>query len=396
MQLTTYSMGRGLNDGLLIGIDYNGTAHLINQENQSLTLGTNGVGRIFIAYQGDVGLGTLQPRRRFHLHRADAGMNCSQLFTNAATGTASLDGFEVGVDNAGVAFVHNYENTGLKFATNGNTRMIIQSNGNVGVGDLDPKVRFAVDGVARVQNLGAWPTEGEGMELAYDANISRGYIQVYDREGGGWGTLSLGNGNVGIGTGAPAVQLEVKGEDPFLGLNTTVNKAGLKFQKNGTDAWEVAWNEGSGYLYFYRSGTRMVIEDATGDVGIGTATPAYKLQVGNSGDGTQARANAWNTFSSREFKTAIRALDPGEYRQVLDEVRKTEVVRYRYRDDENCTDHIGVIAEDAPADITTPDRKAVELADYSAFLLAAIKAQQEEIDALRAEITDLRSRISER
>jgi hypothetical protein len=93
------------------------------------------------------------------------------------------------------------------------------------------------------------------------------------------------NGDVGIGTTSPGSILELKGDNPELTLNTTDYLDGINFKYDGSSRWSMAWNSGSGYMYFYNwtgGGTSMVLEDVTGNVGIGTATPNSKLHIGSS------------------------------------------------------------------------------------------------------------------
>jgi hypothetical protein len=150
----------------------------------------------------------------------------------------------------------------------------------------------------------------------------------------------------------------------------------------------------------YQGGTAQnkicVTVAADGNVGIGTTNPGYKLQVGAAGDGSQARANAWNLLSSREYKKNIEPLGPAQCQDILEKAASTDVVRYTFTNDPSGVEHIGVIAEESPSEIAAPDGKGVSLGDYAAFLLAAIKAQQVEIEELKAQVQELQAQVRDR
>jgi hypothetical protein len=91
---------------------------------------------------------------------------------------------------------------------------------------------------------------------------------------GSTGILNIGSGqvykdasgNVGIGTTAPTNKLTVNGGIDF---------SGSAFSGSGTGIWQQAINK----LGFVTAGSTRFIIDATGNVGIGTTTPAQKLSV---------------------------------------------------------------------------------------------------------------------
>jgi hypothetical protein len=97
------------------------------------------------------------------------------------------------------------------------------------------------------------------------------------------------NERVGIGTTSPISPLHINGAGNLLSLQSTgtSDRSTIKFLTNGSD-WEIGARGSaatpSNTLYIYdndSSAYRMVI-DTSGNVGIGTTTPAYTLDV----DGT--------------------------------------------------------------------------------------------------------------
>jgi len=119
----------------------------------------------------------------------------------------------------------------LYLMAGGRVAMVIDPAYNVGISAPEPACRLDVGGVARVKG-DAWPTDGRGMELAYNSTDHRGFIQVYDRGTGAWGDLFLGSGKVGIGRTSPSYPLHI-GTNSSNGNGAHVTAGGV--WTNGSD-----------------------------------------------------------------------------------------------------------------------------------------------------------------
>lgn len=119
-------------------------------------------------------------------------------------------------------------------------------------------------------------------------------------------------GIVGIGTDTPSYMLDVvhggatgiraRSSSTFsiIDIDAANGDAALRFAKAGVNQWNLRNRPGDDYFEFFElngGGSRMVIQDGTGNVGIGeTANPTYKLDVLHGGaSGIRARSDS--TFS---------------------------------------------------------------------------------------------------
>jgi hypothetical protein len=197
---------------------------------------------------------------------------------------------------------------------------------------------------------------------------------------------NTGEGNTGFGTYAGKTQdfSNITGNfNTFLGTNTDMSTGTLT---NATAIGAYATVSQSNALVLGGTGTYAV------KVGIGTATPSYRLTIAQSTGG--AMADAWSTWSSRRWKTNIHTLHGA-----LGKVEQLRAVSYDLK--ANGKHEIGVIAEEVGAvvpEVVTWDKngKDADGVDYSrltALLIEATKEQQALIHRQQQEITRLRSQV---
>ena len=146
-------------------------------------------------------------------------------------------------------------------------------------------------------------TEASGKQYALISagsagGIGVGKFSIYDKTAG-VSRLSIdANGNVGIGTVNPGANLEVQSVTAgnniarFTGIGGNylmVNRDGLESYTSGNGANAIYFNYYSGGAVDFQNGKVRI--DTTGNVGIGTTNPSYKLQV-QTGAGLWTGVNA--------------------------------------------------------------------------------------------------------
>ncbi len=203
-------------------------------------------------------------------------------------------------------------------------------------------------------------------------------------------------GNVGIGTTTPDNKLEVNGA---IEIQVDDADCKLRFHDPGQYWYSMGIDRDDGGKFKINYGGDIgvgnnFVMNTDGYIGIGGVNTwsyplGYRLYLNGSG-----YAGSWFSASSKEYKTNIEPFSEGDYANVLEEITKTKVVRYNLKENDPFSKkkHIGVIAEEAPDEIVSEDKKAIAYSEYLGFLLAAIKAQGMKISELEKRIEKLERR----
>ena len=270
-----------------------------------MTFDTNDVERLRITNNGDVGIGTNNPARNFHIHNS-SGTTFLQMTSGTSMGTGTLDGLQVYLSSSNNASIINRENGKLAFGTNNAERMVLQSNGtaqfnhSVGIGTANPGNMLSLNTNSNFDGMTIYNSSNNNQMAAIRKNDDdSGYLNLY---AGGSSKITLvaksgevscinNGGNFGIGTNTPSKRLHVAGTsiigsgvnnitpagvgDPSIQCSSIVlhnnsNSDQMYIRRIATAEYQFQTGNNTGELHFQPYG---------GNVGIGTNNPSGKLHI---------------------------------------------------------------------------------------------------------------------
>ena len=254
--------------------------------------GLNGT-NIFKTNTGNVGIGLNTPLVPLHIKN-----------DNEALRIQGITPYISFYDNTGInkSFIQNFNSdlylgtpstntTGImQFYLTNNPVMTILPSGNVGIGTAAPSSKFMVQTLSR--DFGFSHTDGTVIVGSYigdfGASGSGGWLgtktnhalNFYTNNSLAQMTIVPG-GNVGIGTTNPAFKMDVGGR---MRIRTQAdgNTAGIWLNdpaNTNTIAFMGIANSATTGFYGNVSGWGLIMNTNTGNVGIGTLNPTYKLSV---------------------------------------------------------------------------------------------------------------------
>jgi len=261
--------------------------------NSFITFDTSSSERVRIDNNGNVGIGTTSPNRKFEV----AGSSSSAIVGVRATDDSSAL-FSINTDGSQKGYMgYDYNDNNIKLIagdifSNSANGIVITNNGNVGIGTTSPNSKLDVNGntllsgASRILQIS--DSGGATLKFANDNNA----ITYADNQFGFTTNQTQGftfmGGNVGIGTDSPDSRLDIMG--PNTGDQTALT---ITTPYNNQTMIQMGYETSNEALLSMYSGTAKKIQlSASGDsyfnggnVGIGTTSPSAKLEVVNTTGG---------------------------------------------------------------------------------------------------------------
>ncbi len=308
----------------------------------ALGLYTSNIERIRINWNGNVGIGTANPAVNLHLK---SGITNSNVWVATENNSQQYLLGVRGDERNNFEIIDNTRNT--------SPRLVIDTLGYVGIGNISPSTKLDVNGVISLRDGGTKIMNGgvgsEGNCLMVNIGINEG---VSNRFGGAFTASSQGG---------------------LLRIDT-------RPQSDGSNLFQF-FGRSAGVA---NDGRELVSIQSNGNVGIGTTSPIARLDVAGT---TVNSSGVWSNVSDRRLKRDIQPLQGS-----LEKVLALQGVAFNWIDpgkDSIYGMQRGFIAQDVETVIpewvkTGPDGyKSLEKVGVEAVLVEAIKEQQKQIKELK-------------
>jgi len=379
----------------------------------------------------NVGIGTTSPAVKLSILDSISSYGVQRIQNNSTSGYSSIEVFDSNSSQVG-AFgyanssatvtagnIYTYSSGNITFLAGGTSeRMRITSSGNVGIGTTSPANKLTVtandvfnqDSSGQIVIRGASNTN-KALLLGFDTTSNYGYLQAIEQ---GTSTRPLNlqpfGGNVGIGTISPTAKLNVSG-DIHIGdygsalsrvLDFRTNNSLFTITTDGTSGGlgttiSYSWaNGGQGPLKFNNASGEVMRLSSGGNVGIGTTSPSFQLQLSND-SAAKPGSPLWTVSSDIRIKENVRPYTDG-----LEKLMQVNPVYYDYNGKAGFSitkDNVGIIAQEMQevlpntikkfkAKLNDDDKEETELLSFNAneiiyVLINSVKELKAEIEILK-------------
>jgi hypothetical protein len=228
--------------------------------------------RMTIDQNGNVGIGTTAPDAKLTIY---GGSNPKLHIINTAENDAGIKFSDSGdIPNQNFEILYNSATEALRIRSDDNDNiMFFSPTGNVGIGTAVKIISTDDLTIKPNDTIGRVSIGNSGSSyLTYGININAGFLYstgTLDINGSIY--MSASNGNIGIGTITPAYKLDVNGV-----INV---RSGSDYKLNGVSVLS-STTLGSGIVNSSLTSVGTLTSvNVSGNVGIGTVVPAYKLDV---------------------------------------------------------------------------------------------------------------------
>ena len=267
--------------GFAVGIDSGDNSFKISEDGDRITDNP----RLTIAYGGNVGIGTTSPAVKLDVNGTLRVNNEIQFVSD-----------QMRIYRSG---------NHMRLRTGSVDRMHIDYGGNVGIGTTSPATLLHVHATGNGNNALTVEDDARKIEIGRDQiqvkDLSNNVTNIYINPNGGNSILNANAGNVGIGTLSTPSRLTVNGDirvanngKLYLWNDHNINYIDYsKWQTSASAGMTIENQASAGHIKLVSNGNVGVYVNNNGNVGIGTSTPAAKLDVNGGINVTQNSYINW-------------------------------------------------------------------------------------------------------